>query len=322
MSTPPLHDDRIQKMRMTVMHRVDQDVTRRGRRARRVVGLSVASVLVVGLGSYALGSLGGDDQVTASDSGAAGSSAAPAPGIPERASLGEQDDAADGTTPQAPDISREVVTTGTVRVTVRDPRATARQLSAWVESIGGRVDDRSETGSGDDASASVTVRVPSGQVTGTIDRLRTDGRVDDVSVQNTDVTAQAKDLDARIDALQLSIDRLTSIMAGAGSSKDLLSAERALTDRQEQLESLQAQRKAVADQVSLSTLTIDLSQTPTAESVEPGGFGGGLRDGWNAMVSTLNAVVQVAGIVLPWAAVVLVLAVVTRLATRRRGTPR
>ena len=59
MSTPTLHDDRVEKMRMSVMHRVDQDVTRRGRRARTAVGLSVAGVLVVGLGGYAVSSLDG-----------------------------------------------------------------------------------------------------------------------------------------------------------------------------------------------------------------------------------------------------------------------
>ena len=318
MTTPTLHDDRIDKMRMSVMHRIEQDVTRRGRRARTVIGLSAASVLVVGLGGYALSTVDGRSEVGGgADSTSAGSRAEAPAAVPE-------DTAPDGNLATgkqvAPDADRQVITTGTISVTVGEPRTTAQQLSTWVESIGGRVDDRSENGSGDDASAAVTVRVPSNQVTATVDRLKTYGTVDDVSLQNSDVTAQAKDLDARIDALQLSIDRLTSIMAGAGSSKEVLQAEEALTQRQEQLESLEAQRKGIADQVSLSTLSISLSQQPTAGSVEPGGFTGGLRDGWNGLVSTVNRVVEIAGVLLPWVVLAGVVLLGIRLVGRRRGS--
>ncbi|MET0822093.1 MAG: DUF4349 domain-containing protein, partial [Aeromicrobium sp.] len=322
MSTPTLHDDRVEKMRMSVMHRVDQDVTRRGRRARTALGMAAASVVVVGLGGYGIGQLSSDRNQTSgisdqsSSGGAASDAAAPD---------AELDAAPDGAGSlqnermSKPDADRQVVTTGSVSVTVTRPRETVQQLSTWVESIGGRVDERSENGSGDDASASVTVRVPSSKVTATVAQLRSYGRVDDVSLQNTDVTAQTTDLDARVDALQVSIDRLTAILAGATSSKDVIAAERALTQRQEQLESLQAQRKGLTDQVSLSTLTISLSQRATADSVEPGGFIGGLRDGWNGLVSTVNAVVEVAGVLLPWAAVAAAVLLVVQVVRRRRG---
>ena len=323
MSIPTLHDDRVEKMRMSVMHRVDQDVTRRGRRVRTTLGLAAASVVVVGLGGYGVGLLASDQQQisgtsdSSSAGGAADSSEAAAPdgrlsAAPEDLGSLKNEHTA------APDADRQVVTTGSVSVTVTRPRETVQQLSSWVESVGGRVDERTESGSGDDASASVTVRVPSSKVTATVAQLRSYGRVDDVSLQNTDVTAQTTDLDARVDALQVSIERLTAILAGATSSKDVIAAERALTQRQEQLESLQAQRKGITDQVSLSTVTVTLSQQPTAGSVEPGGFTGGLRDGWNALVSTVNRVVEVAGVLLPWAAIAVILAVVLRLIARRR----
>jgi hypothetical protein len=308
MTTPTLHDDRIDKMRLNVMHRVGQDVQRRGRRTRQTLGLTAASVLVVGLGGYGL-SLVSSPGMSSGDSGGSSSIAADS-----------GSSAAD--TPARPETSRQVITTGSVSVVVKSPRDTAQRLSTWVESIGGRIDDRSESGTGDDASASVTVRVPSNRVTATIDRLKTYGTVEDVAVQNTDVTADAKDLDARIDALQLSIDRLQQIMTGAGTSAEVIKAEAALTQRQEQLESLQAQRKGLADQVSLSTLTIDLSQKAPVGSVEPGGFTGGLRDGWGALISTVNVIVEVAGVLLPWAVIVGALVGAGALVSRLRPTSR
>lgn len=306
-----LTDDRVASMRSSVMLAVDQDISRRGHRARRAIGLVAASVLVAGFGSIGINAVshgeGGDSssQAEKPSTAARDESAGDA--------LGKND------TSIVPDEDRQVVTTGQINVTVKEPRAVAQQISAYVESIGGRVDTRTENGGGADASAFVTVRVPSTKVTGTIDRLKTYGTVDSVTLQNDDVTAQAKDLDARIEALQLSVDRLERIMSKSDTSSELIKAETALTDRQEQLESLQAERKGIADQVSLSTLSIDLAQTSHADSVEPGGFTGGLTDGWNSLVSTVNHIVEITGTVLPWAVIVLGLCGVYRLVSRRRG---
>jgi hypothetical protein len=321
MSTPTLRDDRVEKMRMSVMHRIDQDVTRRGTRTRTAIGLAAAGVVVIGLGGYAAGTLGGSHyEVSGAPDRSRDSSDSAGAAAPQATALGETSESQQGELAEkrASGPERQVVTTGTVSVTVARPRTTVQRFGAWIESIGGRVDERSENGSGDDAYASVTVRVPSTSVTETIDRLRTYGRVDDVSLQNSDVTAQARDLDARIDALQLSIDRLTAILADTASSKDVIEAEGALTQRQEQLESLQAERKAIADQVSLSTVTITFSQKATADSVEPSGFTGGLRDGWNGLVATVNRVVELAGVLLPWAAIAAVVGLLARLVVRRR----
>lgn len=320
MTTPTLDDDRIAKMRSTVMHTVDQDIAKRGHRVRATIGLAAASIVVIGFGSVGIsalsnGSSAGDDSGGSSSArrgGLAGSSEGSSAGD-ESAGGASQDKAA------APEADREVITTGEINVTVKNPRAVAQKISAYAEAIGGRVDSRTENGSGDDASAFVTVRVPNTRVTATIERLKTYGTVDNVSLQNEDVTAQAKDLDARIEALRLSIDRLERIMAKAETSSALVKAENALTQRQEQLESLEAQRKQVADQVSLSTLSIDLSQKAKADSVEPGGFTGGLTDGWNALVSTVNNLVEVVGVLLPWLAVVVVLIAAYGLVTRRRA---
>ena len=95
-----------------------------------------------------------------------------------------------------------------------DPRDVAKRFTAWVESNSGRVDGRTESKDGDgNTSASLTVRVPSGQMSNALAKLATYGDVGTVDVQNEDVTAQGQDLDARIKALEISIDRLEKILA-------------------------------------------------------------------------------------------------------------
>ena len=314
MTTPELDERRIDAMRSSIMHTVDGDVARRGRRARRGLGMLAAACFVIVIGGVGFSQLANPNAT--SDSADAGR-AATEPGGGDTAM---QDSADDKAAPEAArQDAREVITTGSVDVTVDDPRDVAERFTAWVEASSGRVDGRTE--STDDegrASASLTVRVPSDQMSKALAKLATYSDVGTVDVQNEDVTAQGQDLDARIKALEISIDRLEKILAEAGSSAEVVRAENALTQRQEQLESLQAQRKALTDQVTLSTLRVDLIQTGSASSVSPGGFQGGLTKGWDALVDTVNGIVSLAGVLLPWLAVVAVVWVVWRVARRFR----
>jgi hypothetical protein len=104
------------------------------------------------------------------------------------------------------------------------------------------------------------------------------------------------------------VARLQALMDGAATTEALLAAERALSERQAQLESLQSQRALLADQVELSTLSVHLHPFGVAPAGGPDGFLDGLSTGWRALVSTLGAAVVVLGILLPWLVVVGVLA--------------
>ena len=312
MNTPTLDDTRIDAMRTSVMAMVDAGVRARGRRVRRIVtGAAAAAVFVVvgGLGASVL--QGDGDVVSASDS----------------ASDSALDGALDGgaeTSKVAPD-ERQVVRTGSATVVVDDPRREVSRIVRRVEALGGRVDARNESGAGSTASAYLTVRVPSAQLSEAVDQLSESGEVVSVSLQNDDVTSTVVDLDARIRALTISTDRLRKILADADTSADVVAAENALTQRQSQLEELTSQRDAIGEDVDLARLDIELVQDEQVDDVDPGGFLGGLTRGWNSLVGALNGIVEGAGTVIPWAgAALLGYAVVRawRRVVRQRRTAR
>ncbi|WP_435735447.1 DUF4349 domain-containing protein [Cellulosimicrobium sp. PMB13] len=225
--------------------------------------------------------------------------------------------------------AREVVTTGWVTVVTADPVAGAAEVADLAESAGGRVETRNQSGDAAEgtAHAELTIRVPADRTTATLDALEQVGEVDDLSVEAVDVTGTARDLDARVEALTTSVDRLRDLMGAADSTEDLLAAEQELTTRQAELESLQSQRAALTDQVSMSTVTVSLVQVAPVEQLSPGGFLGGLENGWNALLATLNGLVVVVGALLPWLVVAGAVALVVRWVLRRRrraaagGTP-
>ncbi len=214
---------------------------------------------------------------------------------------------------------REIVTTGSVTVVAADPSAAADAVADLAESAGGRVESRRQSEPEGDAraSAELTIRVPSAQTTATVDALDQVGEVRDLSIEAVDVTGTARDLDARVDALTTSVERLRTLMGDAATTADLLAAEQELTTRQAELESLQSQRAALTDQVSMSTLHVTLVQVAPAEQLAPGGFIGGLQNGWNALLVTLNGLVVVLGALLPWLVVAGVVLVVVRWVLRR-----
>lgn len=135
-------------------------------------------------------------------------------------------------------ISNDVITTGTASVRTGEPESAAADFAAAVREEGGRI-EFSETGTrGDQPRAVVTARVPAERYEAVVDALSDFGEVVAQSTQATDVTQERVDLQARRDALQTSIDRLTELMTGADSVEDLLRAEEMLTQRQGELDSL------------------------------------------------------------------------------------
>ena len=93
-------------------------------------------------------------------------------------------------------------------------------------------------------------------MTPTLVALRELGDVESVNLTKKDVTGAAQDLDARIHAMELSVDRMTNLLATATTHDDIIAAENALTEREAALEQLRSQRAAIAEQVSLSTIHV------------------------------------------------------------------
>jgi hypothetical protein len=281
---------------------------------RRSLGTAVAALAMALLVGCSGGGPSGTDS-SGAEGGADGGASVPEPAGP-------------GNPEAAPDTDRErqVVTTATASLAVEDPAEGAQRVSELVESVGGRVDERTEhAASGEDglegAVANLVVRVPADALTGVLADLEDLGDVESVSVSRSDVTTTAVDLDARISALQTSVARLQALMDAAATTEALLDAEQALSERQQDLESLQSQRALLADQVELSTLSLHLEPFGVAPAGGPDGFLDGLGTGWRALVSVLGAAVVVLGVLLPWLAVAVLVAagvlVPVRLVRRR-----
>jgi len=140
--------------------------------------------------------------------------------------------------------------------------------------------------------------------------LRSLGAVDTIELGTEDVTGAAVDLDARIAGMQISVARATDMLNKATTNTEIAEAEAALTERQSNLEQLQAEKARLAERVSLSTLRIALQgpevasppPPPVAAPAEPGpdSFLDGLSAGWSSLMGILSGAATVFGVLLPW----------------------
>ncbi|WP_313409871.1 DUF4349 domain-containing protein [Aeromicrobium sp.] len=290
-----LERERIERMRAQVMGTIERDTS--ARRTRRswiaVGGVAAAAVVVVG-GAVGAGLNGG--LMSGSDSMSAGGSSAERAAVEDSGASRAADDVATEED-QAP--AETVITTGSMSARVDDIDETAFAIRAFAAGLGGRIDGESLE-AGRYPSGELTVRIPAQRLDALRDLVEEAGEVRSMNVNREDVATQVADVDARIASLETSIRRLRAIISESSTTRELLDAEAQLTQRQSDLEALQAQRRVLRDQTGLATIYVSLSPTEAAKSVEPGGFVGGLTQGWNALVATTNALVTAAGVAVPW----------------------
>lgn len=209
-------------------------------------------------------------------------------------------------------IERSQIITGDLYLTVDAPLEAADQVQDIVESAGGRVDSRSEYTDWQTElpSAYLWVRIPTDALDDTLSSIEALGVLESKSINNSDVTLQVVDLDARIGVLESSIQKLRDLQDQAATTAELIEVETALSDRQAELDSLNSQRNYLTDQVQYASIGVQLSSPDVAPEREPGGFLDGIISGWNAMIAFFAGTIVFFGFMVPWVALLAAVAVV------------
>lgn len=273
---------------------VRRHVVVEGRQMRRPLLLALSLSVVLALTSCAAGE----------PQNSHASSETPAFSEAQRAREAEHADAALAVEDAAGDNSPDVVATekkmlvvsGSAMVRVDDPQASLREVTTWVASQGGRIDATSVDTTGQEVHVSLTARVPAAKYDLLLTHLGEIGRVLTQTTNAAEVGAEVVDLEARIKALESSIVRLQDLVAKATDTSSLIEAEEILTRRQEELDSLRAQQRYLADQVSMSTLDISLTGNDKPDDPDHNVF----ERSWHSFVETMGFFGELFIMCLPW----------------------
>lgn len=235
-----------------------------------------------------------------------------------------------------PGDPRSLIKTGNVALRATDVGAALFEVRKVLAETRGEVaEDNTEADDKGDAERSLlTVRVPVGQFDTALESLKNLGTsqegVDliDSSSTSTDVSTEVIDTGVRVELQKRSIERISILLDRASSIRDIVSIERELARREADLGSLQKRQTFLADQTSLSTITISLERPAKKAATEAkkekkddSGFFAGLSNGWNAFEDVTTGLLTSIGAVLPFGILALLVGIPLRVWLRRRQAP-
>jgi hypothetical protein len=218
--------------------------------------------------------------------------------------------------------TRAVIKTGQVAVTSDDLDEVRAEVDRLLFGFGGSIDSEqtSHDDEGDIERSTLVLRVPVAEFDPAMDALEKLGKVKTSDSRSKNVTTEVIDVNERVETIQNSLDRLQRFQRQADDIDDLIRFEDQITERESELRSLQAQQAYLADQTSMSTITLYLSTpekyVPPPDALEDAGFLAGLRGGWNALKDFVVVGLTVVGAVIPFAVAAALVGVPTLLLVR------
>lgn len=305
-----------------------------GRSRQAVLVLAAGFAVAVGLaactGTSGGSGAGGSGAGGASERGAAHEAGAP---VPSAAASGAVPAAGGGA--GSPVTAADVHSTAKIRlaemtVAVKRSGSVAAQADRAEQialAAGGEVDADDRT-SGRNANAVLVLRVPPVQLEPVLNRLGQLGVERSRHLTTQDVTAHVADVNSRAASAAAAIARLRVLYHQAAKVRDIIEIENELSVRESDLESLQAQQRALTAETATARVTLTLvRQAAVPPKPKPEhhrtGFIGGLENGWDAFRTAVVGVATGIGAILPFLALFAVLAIVGRLAwVRLRPTRR
>jgi len=281
-------------------------------RTTLAAGAAAVLVLLSGCSSSSddAGSASSDREMSVAAQAPAPDQAADAGGVAEVSAQSGGGDTSSGAVEQ-----QKVISTGNVQLRSDDVGQSVFDVRKVVDVHGGTIseDDTETDKDGAALRSRMVLRIPTADFDDAMTELEKVAKLVSSKRQSADVTTQVLDIDVRVEAQRRSIDRIQVLFDNATSIKDVVSVESELSRRQADLASLQAQQRYLADQTSMSTITLSVERTSTKAAPkaddDEAGFLSGLAGGWGALKTFLVGASTVAGALLPWLLLALVLAV-------------
>lgn len=157
------------------------------------------------------------------------------------------------------DLGRSIIFTASVSVEVDNIATSSDAALQAIAGLGGFLYGQ-QAASEPTATNVLTFKVAPKDFQEALHRLGGLGKVVDQQVSTDDVTERVVDLESRIKAAEVSVERLRAFLAQATDVNALAAFERELLQRETDLETLRGQLRTIQKQVDLATITLTLTQ--------------------------------------------------------------
>lgn len=176
--------------------------------------------------------------------------------------------------PQVFDGERALILTANVAMRSKDPWSVSDRVQSIALGLGGDVMSLAQSGSGDQRTAALTIRVPQARFNDALRQIRdiSDVEVLSSTVEGKDVTDQFIDLEARLKAKQAEEQRYVALLARASTVEEILRIDQVLAQVRMQIEQLTAQLNSIKARTTFSTIAVHVSPLLATPAVDPGAY--------------------------------------------------
>lgn len=199
----------------------------------------------------------------------------------------------------------KLIRNGWVELEVKSIDAATRAVTDLVKGLGGYVASSSVHQDPEGPrEGSMVLRIPSARFDSAGSALEALGRVRSSRSEVLDVTRTYVDLETRLGVKRASAAKIRELLrTRAGSLKEVLEAEKELARLTEEIESTEAERRVLADQIRFSTFHLELKEPQPRLQVGPGAWAslvGTLRDSGGILADSLAILLRVVLVFAPW----------------------
>lgn len=158
-------------------------------------------------------------------------------------------------------VDRKIVKNGSIDMLVKKVEETAVSIHSIVAKYDGQVDSSNLSNSGVDVKyGTMTIRVPNDKfdlAVGEIEKLAV--KVNSLRVSSDDVTSQYVDLESRLKSKKAVEQQYVALLQRANKVEEIVTVHSYLDKVREEIEILQGQINYLANQVSMSSITISMT---------------------------------------------------------------
>lgn len=189
------------------------------------------------------------------------------------------------TSPASPPVAvpnvgqRDVVKNGSLGVKVKDTKQAMQEVTDTVKAMGGFVESSNVSVNDSDTVGYMALRVPASSFETLVNNVRRMGEVMSEALGGQDVTGSIADMGARLKVLRGEEESYTQMLRQSRRLQDTLDLRDRLSNVRQEIESIDAQKRALAGVASMSTLNVQFSQPKSEPVLKPGDWFGDATNG-------------------------------------------
>lgn len=226
-------------------------------------------------------------------------------------------------------LNQSIIYTAGLTLRSANAMTTAKRAIAIVTAAGGYTSAENATARSakSGGTVSLTLKVPVPVYQQILSELSAPSLGKQVSLtqQATDVTQQVADVNSLVSSQQAAIAALQGLLRHAANVGELLQVQQQISNDESNLESLQAQQRALNHKTSYATINMTLlsiAHRTAPRAGHAGGFVSGLSAGWRALRHATSWLLTALGAALPFLIIAVIVAGLGYAGRRRIGRRR